>query len=921
MPQARPQDAPLHADVRFLAGTLGEIIQRLEGDQAFRDVEDLRRASRARRRREDGADDLETLYARVRDLPLDRAARVARAFTLFFLLINTAEQVHRVRRRRSYAQEPAQPASYRWAMAFLRDRGVPADLAADALAALDARPVLTAHPTESTRHTVLTLLARVADGLLARDGAPIGQRPQLEEALRTEVELLWLTSEVRRDRPSVMDEVSTVLWYLDHRLVDVVADAARDARDAFESVYGTPWPHQRPPMPVRPGTWVAGDRDGNPFVTPRTTLAAARRAAHRVLGLYRERVDDVLQKLSLSTRIARAPQALLDSLAADRERLPEVWTVNARRDGEEPIRLKLSFVAARLDATRERVADADAGRRREHPGAYADVHELEADLDLVDAALVSAGADHARRRILEPLRLAVAGHGFHGMRMDLREDALVHEKALADVCAALGHEPLDLQGLQQELLGRRPLIGDHLPLDEGTRKTLDVFHVARRIQDELGHAAAETYIISMASSAEDLLRVLLLAREAGLVDLAGSQPESRLDVVPLFETRADLLAAPHVLRALFRDPAYRRQLRARGMRQEVMLGYSDSGKDAGVLPAAWALYQAQETLSEVCAEHGVDLMLFHGRGGTVGRGGGGPVFRGLLALPPGTVCGRVKVTEQGEVISQKFGLEPIAERSAEVLATGALLNGREDWRDAVSAEDQQAFRGAMDRMAATALPVFRGLVHDSDALFDLFITCTPVRQLAHVHFGSRPAYREGRGGGMSGIRAIPWNFGWTQSRLMLPGWLGVGSALEAEASTAEGLARLQHMVRSWPFFEDLLGKVAMACAKADTRIARLYVETLGTDAHRALLEGLLEEYTRTVTWLEKVRGRSLMADQPVLDAAIDLRNPYVDPLSLLQVSLLQRDRELPEGHEDRPALKEALGTSLNGVAQGLRNTG
>ncbi len=921
MPALRPQDRPLEADFRFLATTLGDAIRRLEGPEAFQVVEELRRACRDRRSGHTGAPDLDALHDRISELPLTTAATVARAFTLFFLLINTAEQVHRVRRRRSYPSEPAQPASFRWTLARLRERGVSAEAAAAAVAALDVRPVLTAHPTESTRHTILTLLARVAQALLARDSADEGHRRALEADVRTEVELLWLTSEVRRDRPSVLDEVSTTLWYLDHRLLDLVAWSGQAAREAFEEVYDAPWPRSRPPLPVRPGTWVAGDRDGNPFVTPETTLTAARRAAQRVLLHDRREVLALVDRLSLSTRVAPAPEALLASFDADRAVLPHVFAARANRDQEEPVRLKLNVMAARLEATRARFADLDAGRLREHPAAYADVAAFQADLDLVARALEEAGAHHALRRCLEPLRLKVAAQGFHGLRMDLREDAEVHTRALADVCQALGLPALDGDGLRRELLSRRPLIADHLPLDARTRKTLRVFQIARQVQDEVGPAACETYIISMAATPDDLLRVLLLAREAGLVDLAAEAPTSRIDVVPLFETRQDLLAAPDVMRALFTDPAYRRQLQARGHRQEVMLGYSDSGKDAGVLPAAWALYRAQEALARVCEEHDVALTLFHGRGGTVGRGGGSPVFRALMALPPRTVRGSVKVTEQGEIISQKFGLEPIAERSAEVLATGTLLAGFQDWRDALEPGEEEAFRETMDALAAAALPVFRGRVHDDDALYDLFLTCTPVRQLARVHFGSRPAYREGRGGGMGGIRAIPWVFGWTQSRLMLPGWLGVGTALETVAATEEGRARLQRMASTWPFFADLLSKVAMACAKADPAIATLYVERLGGPAHRALLTELLDEYDRTVRMLQAVRQGPLLADNPTLDAAITLRNPYVDPLSLLQVSLLARARALPDDHPDRPALLEAVGTCLNGVAQGLRNTG
>jgi phosphoenolpyruvate carboxylase len=910
----RPEDRPLHADVRKLASILGTVIRRLEGDPAFEAVEELRGACRDRRLGLPGAADLSELLVRVDALDLPTAAIVGRSFTLFFLLINTAEQVHRVRRRRSYPADPPQPASPGWTLRRLRASGMSADDAEAAIGAVRVGPVLTAHPTESTRRTVLSQQARIAELLLA---PPV----DADDRLAAEVELLWLTSEVRRDRPSVMDEVSTVLWYLQGRLLDAGARTAVALASAFEDVYGRELSAM--PTPVRPGSWVGGDRDGNPFVTPEVTLAAARRGAHRVLAVYVVAVRKLVGVLSLSASIRPVPAALRASLVDDRACLPEVWAENHRRDADEPVRLKLSFIRARLEATRARVADADAGLEVVHPGAYADAAAFLADLGLVDAALVAAGAEGARRTWLAPLLAQVRAFGLHGLALDLREDSDVHTTSLADACAAVGVPSLDRAGLVRELLGRRPLVGSHVQLPERAAQTLEVFHVARQVQDELGHDAASTYIISMARSAEDLLRVLVLAREAGLVDLAADPPVSRIDVVPLFETRADLDNAADVLTDLFTDPAYSRQLAARGHCQEVMLGYSDSAKDAGVLAAAWALYTAQERLAEVCARHGVQLTLFHGRGGTVGRGGGSPVYRALTALPPGTVHGRLKVTEQGEIISQKFGLPSLADRSLEVLVSGALVAGREDWRTALSSNDVARYRAVVDRLAATALAGFRALVHDDDALFGLFLHATPVRELAHVHYGSRPAYRERGSGTMEGIRAIPWTFGWTQIRLMLPAWLGAGTALAAEASTPEGLAVLQQMARSWPFFDDLLGKIEMVIAKSDLEVSRLYVHALGaSEAEVALLDTLCAEHARTVQAVAAIRGtESVLAGQPVLATSISLRNPYVDPLSLLQISLLRRKRALSEDDPGRVALDAAIGTVTNGIAQGLRNTG
>jgi phosphoenolpyruvate carboxylase len=901
----RDEDDPLHRDVRTLSSVLGQTVRRLEGDEAFTAVEALRRACRARRREDAGAPDLAAILASVDALPVPIAATVARAFTLFFLLINTAEQVHRVRRRRAYLRDSREPqhASMAWALRQLKEQGESADAVAAALGALWVSPVLTAHPTESTRRTVLTLQARVADHLLEADDLPDHARVASLEALETEIEMLWLTAENRPDRPAVMDEVSTVLWYLDRRLADATTAVLGGVEAAFEETFGRPLPVT--PRLV-PGSWVGGDRDGNPNVTPATTLAAARRASHRMLGRYADQIARLRDALSVSRRLRGSLPEIDTSLERDRADFPDVWTRDGRRDADEPLRLKLSFIHARLLATRDAVAARDAGRPVPTTG-YRDTAAFAADLDLVENALAAAGAAHAVARWLRPLRRELSTHGFYGFRLDIRDDSAVHTATVDAMTAAAGMSALDLDGLRRELLGRRPLYaqGD---LPEAAAKCFEVFRVVRQLQAETGPEVAETYIISMCHGPEDLLRVLLLAREAGLVDLAAEPPRSAIDVVPLFETRDDLQRATEIMTALLDDPVWQRQLAARGGRQEVMLGYSDSGKDAGTLPAAWEVVRAQTSLAALFHARGVALTLFHGRGGTVGRGGGSPVYRGLLALPPGTVDGRIKITEQGEVISQKFGLSEIAERSLDVTLAGTLMASRQQ---PPPAEDLSQWEAAMDRMAAAALPVFRSRVHENDRVYRMFLECTPVRELANVHFGSRPAWREKGAGTMAGIRAIPWSFGWTQMRLMMPGWLGVGTALQAEIDAGR-LAGLQDMARRWRFFDDFLAKIEMLCAKTDLPVARMYVTTLGGD--RSLLAELEAELERTVAALRSIRGTDLLDDNPMLRGSIALRNPYVDALSVLQVSLMRRKRA---GEEvDLP-----LATTLNGVAQGLRNTG
>ena len=913
----------MHEDVRWLAGALGRVIRRLEGEEALQIVEQLRVATRARRHGESGAASLDDLLAQIDGFSVEQCALAARAFTLFFLLINTAEQTHRVRRRNAYlgrARTDPQPASARWTMRQLRGLGVSTDAIEQAMLKLGIRPVLTAHPTESTRRTLLGLQARVADGLLAREAAPADEVRLIEQSLEGEVELLWLTSEVRQDRPTVMDEVSSALWYLETRLLEAGAYMHTTLALAFEEEFARSADSFRLAVPLRFGTWVGGDRDGNPYVTPETTIATARRASHVILGRYLEALDDLTRRLSLSSSVAPPLDALIKSLESDRKLLPLVWKKNRGRNADEPLRLKLSFMAARIDATRGVVASRDAGRPKKDKAAYQNVEAFESDVLLVRKALLRAGAEQACRATVDPLYAAVRAHGFHGFMMDVRDHADIHSAAVKEILAAKT-DAAEGKRLRLALEGNRAIVSRNRKLSDDTRRVVDTFDAIRTIQNEAGEAAACTYIVSMTRSVDDLLKVLLLAREAGLVSLTGNKPMSRLDVVPLFETLEDLEHAPNVMRSLLEDPIYSRQLDARGRKQEVMIGYSDSGKDAGMIAASWGLYRAQESLAEVFDDARVQLTLFHGRGGSVGRGGGSPVYRALAALPPGTTHGRIKITEQGEIVSQQFGLLPVAERTLEVTAAGVLLQEFSDWRKRAGVKEVEDFREVMDRMSARSRDVYHSLVYDGDALFQLFRMATPIDELANARFGSRPAYRPGAKAGIEGIRAIPWGFGWTQIRLMLTGWLGVGTALGQEVSTRAGLRRLQRMAETWPFVDDMLGKVEMVCAKTDVDIARAYVRHLGGDLR--LLESLVDEYHRAVEALMLIRGhRHLLDDTPVLQSAIALRNPYVDPLSLLQISLLRRKRTgAARNKRESEAISDALATTLSGIAQGLRNTG
>lgn len=913
------QDRTLHQDVRWLSSLLGKVIRKLEGEECFGAVEHLRTSCRSRRQHQPRAPGLEELFSFVENLPLELSAKVARAFTLLFVLINTAEQVHRIRTRRSPVKTGTasnEAPTFRWVLEDLKERGYGAEDVSRALSRMDVRAVLTAHPTEPTRHAILDLQTRVAENLLNMDKATLVDRRLLEEAMEAEIEMLWLTAEVRQGPSTVLDEISNVLWFLEHHFMGAEALVARGLSQAFEDIYHTDF-HSFLPLSI--GSWVGGDRDGNPKVTPDLTMHAVKRASQLILRKYREKVQDLIETLSFSTSIKPAPEALVRSLEKNRLEMPDLWKTLSSRKPDEMIRLKLRFVSARLEAN-ERSVSAGTPEPAARSGSYSHPKELEEDLLLVADALDAVGANESRRVLLDPLLASLRIHGFHGYVIDIRDHAGVHFAALEEICRLLDLPLLDTAGLEGELLSRRPLLSDRLPITDETKSVIDVFRVMSRLQEEVGPEAVSTYIVSMTQSADDLLRVLLLARETGLVDLSADPPFSRIDVVPLFETHKDLVNASRLMSLLFSSPAYLRQLKARKMRQEVMVGYSDSTKDVGLLPASWALYRAQEDLSRMSREAGIDLVFFHGRGGTVGRGGGSPVFRALLALPPGTVDGRIKITEQGEVVSQKYGLISVGEESLEILLSGVLLASLGAKESNMDPREEVRFREMMEHLSNLALPVYRRLVFESARLFHLFLEATPVRELADVHYGSRPSYRASGADTIEALRAIPWVFGWTQMRFNLPAWLGSGTALSSASEEPEGLEMLQRMARSWTFFDDLLMKLEMICAKTDLTIARAYVQYLKPD-DLDLFDQLEAEFKRTVSTLLRIREAPyLLMSQPIVQTAVAHRDQYIDPLSIFQIHLLRQKRQMDPDDPKQDLLRLALSTTLNGIAQGLKNT-
>ena len=938
----REVDAPLARDVRLLGDLLGRTIGALEGEQVYDAVEALRGLAQRRRgvRGEPEPQLAEELAALVAGWPLELAANVGRAFLAYFLLVNMAEETHRVRRRRAHAaQSDAPPPRSLEAIAVrLREDGASADDLRAAAAGLQLRPVFTAHPTESQRLTLMQKLESVHQELLGREQATPAERRVIDARIAMQIEGIWQADHLRHRRPTVLEESRLLLRTFRSTLWDAVPEVAAALREASGASADDA------PAPIRLGSWMGGDADGNPNVTPELTWQTALMMRETALLAHLEAVIELDTLLPHSRRRVAGGRSLEEGIERDAELMPDLQAVLADRSHAELYRQKLRFMQARLRATLAenaalldaRAAPLLAGESaavrgaQEAPGApYRRAGEYVADLEAVIESLRGHAARASAEVAVQPLLDRARAFGFHLACLDLRDHAGKFHAAAAQVVEELdilpeGRSYLDLSSAERESLLARELDRDWFPA--GTRlaadETLRRFETARRITDLLGPEAMQTCVVSMAAAPADVLAPLLLARQAGLNDVSARAPGGRLRIAPLFERVEDLERAPEVLRTLFAHPAYRRHLGAHGDLQEVMVGYSDSAKGAGVLPSLWGLYRAQERMRREAGAAGVRLLFFHGRGGTVSRGGG-PSHDAILALPPGTMQGAIKLTEQGEMIQFTYGLPAIARWNLEQSLAAALAKSLEAPQPGIAAETRARFEAAADELAADAEATYQAMVGDNPELPGYFQRVTPIAVLSDLAIGSRPTFRPGGGATIEELRAIPWVFAWMQSRHVITGWLGVGSALERfrRRHGEAGERLLAEMRRDWPFFAALLSNVEMVCAKADFGIAEHYVRRLGSD-DMGTFETLREEYERTVAELQRISGQQrLLETSPVLRRSIDLRNPYVDALSFLQVELLGRLRGMSEDDPARQETLEAILRSVNGVAAGLRNTG
>ena len=899
-------------DEALLGGILDEVIRDVEGPQA---LELHRRAIELGERSRSGdAEAADQLAELVGELELPAIVLLIRMLTRWFQLMNLAEDLDRVRRIRKLDDGPdPRRGSLHEAVAQLAADGMSAEELHATLAAAEVRLVLTAHPTEARRRTTVFKLARIFALLRELDE----RRPsafefgQIRRRIAAAVEEMWVTDELRAVGTTVIDEVRAGLVYLTSTLADVVPDVYRELEATIAATY--PGAEVAVPPLLSFGSWIGGDRDGNPNVTPHMTAATLALMKESCLRRHQERIGALAGRVTLSSRVASEPEELRGLLADLEHQFPDFAATGIERTPEEPYRRLFKLLAARVRAT-----------RKGWESGYASPDELLADLRVADRALreqhAAMLADDALRDVIREVEV----FGFHFALLDVRENADVHRGAVAEIVEVLGVQEgyADLPDaeraalLAREIADRRPLI----PLDisgfsDETRRIVETFRTLHDLLEGEHADGIGSYVISNATCPADLLEVLLFMKEVGLARAGGL--DARLRIVPLFESGESLSRSPETIRTLLETPVYRAALDAVG-EQEVMVGYSDSNKDVGYVASGWRVYRAQIEMAEVMREHGVTWQFFHGRGGAVGRGGG-PSYTAVRAQPSGTVAGRLKVTEQGEMLSAKFSLREIAHRELE-LTTSAALVTTHDRSAHARPERQRRYEEVVAQMADVSSKAYRDLVYDDPDFADFFHTVTPVREVSRLQLGSRPARRK-ETTRIQDFRAIPWVFSWTQTRAVLPAWYGLGTALET-ARERHGVELLREMEDEWPYFAAQISNAEMACMKADLTIARRYAQLCSDDTVRGRIWGAIEaEFERTVREIGAVRDEEHLLDrEPLLQRALARRNPFIDPLSFVQLELLRRLRA-PGGDPDDPDLVRASLLAINGIAGGLRNTG
>ena len=912
-----PKDEPLRRDINLLGRVLGQVIVEQEGKGLFGTEEEIRLLCKRLRFEYDPHLD-EKLKARIERMGAGELVRIVRAFSVYFQLVNIAERYHRIRRRRQYESSPENPpqrASLRSALARLKEQGMSGEDLGRVLDRLNLSLVLTAHPTETQRRSIRDKHLRIGHILesLEVENLTPRERRKAEDRLAEEITVLWQTDELRVERPEVEDEIRRTLLFFERPLISSTLDVYRDLEDELAHRFPEKTPNLGRVLEF--GSWVGGDQDGNPFVKPQTLGTALKLHRELIINRHLDSALSLAEHLSQSVRLAAISEELERSIERYEWLLPDTARGFVSQERNEPYRRKMLLVATRLRHTLEDPSS---------PAAYGSAAELKEDLLVVQRSLLRHGGERVAQGVLRDFIRQIDVFGFHLARLDVRQESSRIAGAVAELLAPAGEDYLSLDetgkvDLLRQLLAEPPATeASPEDLSDESREVLATFEHIKRAEDEV-ESPVETFVLSMARGASDVLAVQLLARRTGLLEVdEGRCAENRLGVTPLFETVDDLAEAPEVLRRLLEDPFYRSSLKERGDLQEIMLGYSDSGKDAGYVTSNWALYKAQRALSAVAQEHGVRLRLFHGRGGTVGRGGG-PSYEAILAQPPGTIEGSIRITEQGEVISFKYSMPGLARRNLDTVLAAVLEASAEERAQ----EPKEEWIDAMERLSELSRETYRGLVYEDEDFYAFFSGTSPIRELSLVNIGSRPAKRVDNPD-VESLRAIPWVFAWTQNRFLLPSWYGAGSALSTVIEGTEGgLDLLREMYSGWPFFRTFVDFMQMTLAKSDMRIAETY-STLVEDqeVRERLWERVSGEYTTAMQALLLITEQeNLLDNAPVLQRSIRLRNPYVDPLSYIQVSLLRRFRSLPQDSPEREAIAHPLLLTIAGISSGLLNTG
>ncbi|MGP4060738.1 phosphoenolpyruvate carboxylase [Halobacillus sp. H74] len=907
---------PLRRDIHALGKMLGNILVHHGGEELLNKVETIRQLTKDLRKNPDPST-YEQLKKEMQSLEPPMRSQVIRAFSIYFHLVNIAEQNHRVRRRREYQlreDHGAQPFSLESAVLNLKNNEFSKDVIQDVLDKLSLELIITAHPTEATKRTVLEIQKRIATILQQLDHPQmtLSEREDLQDSLQNEVTALWQTDELRERKPTVMDEVRNGLYYFDETLFDVLPDIHQELEARLEDHY--PDEDWSVPNFLRFGSWIGGDRDGNPNVTPDITWQTLQKQRKLVLKKYDAVLVELMKRFSHSSAQVTVTDELKDAIENEEPMLPKgkKWRVE-----KEIYRRKFAIILERL----RQVGQSEIG--------YDSEEQLLDDLRQIrDSAKTHQPGKNELKKLRKLIR-QVELFGFHLATLDIRNHSGEHESAVTELLRKVGiqndyaslSEEKKLEVLQEVLKDPRPISLLNEDYSEATQEMLNVFQMIRKAHLEYGKRSIEVYLISMTESASDLLEVLVLAKEAGIYRLhADGTVESNLNIAPLLETVDDLVAGPEILKTLFEMDVYHKHLNKRSNHQEIMLGYSDGSKDGGTLTANWRLYKAQQEIHDMAREYNVGLKFFHGRGGSLGRGGG-PLNRSLLSQPAETLGDGVKITEQGEVLSSRYLLRDIAYRSLEQGAS-TLLEGAAN----VSQESEQAYHReeaweqALEDISEISLKKYQSLVFGDKDFLTYFNEATPLQEISELNIGSRPMKRKDSSK-FENLRAIPWVFSWTQNRHLIPAWYASGTGLTEYADrSVEHLEKLQKMYQNWPFFRSTINNLQMALTKADIQTAKEYKALVNDEKlGERIFQNVVNEYDRTKDILLRITGDAELLDhQPTIKESVRLRNPYVDPLNFLQVELIKELRNVEDKNDN--ILTEVLLT-ISGIAAGLRNTG